>query len=431
MIVSDSETIFALASGAGRGAIAVLRLSGSFSRSAMQELCGKVPAPRRAALRALRGPAGDLLDKAIVVWMPGPASYTGEDSAELHVHGGPAVVRAVSDALVAIGCRPAEPGEFSRRAFLAGRMDLVEAEGAADLVAAETEAQRRQALRQLTGDASRNLAEWSARLRRVLAWQEALIDFPDEDLPAETARELSDEIVVLGAALRLAAEESQRGRRVRDGLVFAVTGPPNVGKSSLVNALAKRDVSIVAATPGTTRDVLEVPLDLGGILVTLVDTAGLRESSDAVEAEGVRRALARAAAADLVVHVIDASAWDDAAMVPGGMWVANKSDLAAGPAECHAVSAKTGAGVEALRALLTGIAADLTSVGGHPVLARGRHISALLAAADALESARRAILPELVGEELRVAMRALGRITGAVGVEDILDTVFGAFCIGK
>jgi tRNA modification GTPase len=431
MIVADSETIFALASGAGRGAIAVLRLSGNGSRAALEKLCPSVPTPRRATVRTLRGPAGDALDQAIVVWMPGPASYTGEDSAELHVHGGPAVVRAVSDALLATGCRPAEPGEFSRRAFLAGRMDLVEAEGVADLVAAETEAQRRQALRQLTGDASRNLADWSARLRKVLAWQEALIDFPDEDLPAETARELTDEIAALSDELRLAAADSRRGRRVREGLVFAVTGPPNAGKSSLVNALARRDVSIVAATPGTTRDMLEVPLDLGGILVTLVDTAGLRESSDAVEAEGVRRALERAAAADLVIRVIDAAAPDDGVTPPGAMRVANKSDLAAGPAGCHRVSAKTGAGIEMFRAILARKAADLTSVGGHPVLARARHISAWAAAADALQNAQAVVLPELVGEELRVAMRALGRITGTVGVEDILETVFGAFCIGK
>jgi tRNA modification GTPase len=431
MTIADSETIFALASGAGRGAIAVLRLSGDLSHATLKTICGSVPAPRRAAVRALRGPGGDLLDKAIVVWLPGPASYTGEDSAELHVHGGPAVVRAVSDALLASGCRPAEPGAFSRRAFLAGRMDLVEAEGVADLVAAETEGQRRQALRQLTGEASRSLADWAARLRRVLAWQEALIDFPDEDLPAETARQLADEIAALAGELRLAAAQAARGQRVREGLVFAVTGPPNVGKSSLVNALARRDVSIVAATPGTTRDALEVPLDLGGILVTLVDTAGLRESTDAVEAEGVRRAMERAASADLVISVVDASAPGVLPAGPGCVAVANKSDLAAGPAGYHAVSAKTGDGIEAFRQILTRMAADLTSVGEHPVLARARHVSALSMAADALETAQSAALPELVGEELRMAMRALGRITGAVGVEDILETVFGAFCIGK
>jgi tRNA modification GTPase len=363
--------------------------------------------------------------------MPGPASYTGEDTAELHIHGGQAVLRAVGDALIAAGCRLAEPGEFTRRAFLNGRMDLLEAEGIADLVAAETEGQRRQALRQLEGEASRQLRAWADRLRRVLAWQEALIDFPDEDLPAETAAQLTDEVAALAEEMERAAAESRRGARVREGLVFAVTGAPNVGKSSLVNALAGRDVAIVARTPGTTRDVLEVSLEFAGVPVTLIDTAGLRDSDDPVEAEGVRRARMRAAAADLVIRVVDAASPGVSGHLPEGLLVANKIDLAPAPEGALGISAATGAGLAALRDGLAAAAAQLTAGEGSAVLSRVRHTVALMESAEALRRAATATLPELCGEELRLSIRALGRITGAVEVEDVLDTVFGAFCIGK
>jgi tRNA modification GTPase len=426
----DTATIFARASGAGRGAIGVLRISGANCYDIVIQLCGVLPAARRASLRTLRTQAGAVLDQAIVLWLPGPGSYTGEDTAELHLHGGPAVLRAVSDALVALGCRVAEPGEFSRRAFLNGRMDLLEAEGVADLVAAQTEGQRLQALRQLNGTASRRLAAWGERLLRALSWQEALIDFPDEELPRETSAQLRHEVRTLAAEFEAAAAESRHAARVRDGLVFAVTGAPNVGKSSLVNALARRDAAIVAATPGTTRDVLEVPMELAGVPVILVDTAGLREADDAIEAEGVRRARARAAAADLVVHVVDAAAQIETSP-EGALIVANKIDLAARPAGALGVSALTGAGLEDLRSALTAAAARLTEVSGDAVLSRVRHTCALQDASHALRCAEAAALPELCGEELRLAMRALGRITGAVEVEDVLDTVFGAFCIGK
>jgi len=427
----DTETIFALASGSGRGAIAVVRVSGGKGFGVMQALCGRVPPPRRAAVRALQSASGEVLDRAMVLWMPGPASYTGEDAAELHIHGGPAVLRAVSDALIASGCRPAEPGEFTRRAFLNGRMDLLEAEGVADLVAAETDAQRRQSLRQLDGEASRRLGAWADRLRRVLAWQEALIDFPDEDLPAETAAQLKREVAALADEIELAAEDSRRGARVREGLVFAVTGAPNVGKSSLVNALAGRDVAIVAQAPGTTRDVLEVTLELAGVTVTLVDTAGLRDTDDPVEAEGVRRARSRAADADLVIQVIDASAPEVSQNLPDALVVANKIDLMAAPDGIFGISAMTGAGLVGLRTALAAAVIRLTAVGGSAVLSRVRHTVALADAAHALRRAATATLPELRGEELRLSVRALGRITGVVEVEDVLDTVFGAFCIGK
>jgi tRNA modification GTPase len=388
-----------------------------------------------AALRALRGADGEVLDRALVLWLPGPGSYTGEDSAELHLHAGRAVVAGVADALVALGARPAEPGEFTRRAFLNGRMDLVEAEAVADLVEAETAAQRRQALRQMEGRLGAVYRDWAARLTMALAREEALIDFPDEDLPPETEAAARKALVALCDEMRAHLDDGRRGERLREGLVFAVTGPPNVGKSTLINALAEREVAIVSAAPGTTRDVLEARVELGGAPVTLLDTAGLRETVDAVEAEGVRRARARAAAADLVIGVRDASAaaggWDEPA---GGrvLRVVNKVDLGvAVPDGCIGVSALTGAGMGALREALADEARALTQAEGPPALTRARHRAALLEAVARLESAMEAGLPELRSEDVRLALRALGRITGTVGVEDILDSVFRQFCIGK
>jgi tRNA modification GTPase len=312
-------------------------------------------------------------------------------------------------------------------------MDLLEAEGVADLVAAETEAQRLQALRQLGGAQSRELAGWAERLRRLLAWQEALIDFPDEDLPPSVEATLLIDLAALRSELEAASREAGRGMKLRDGLVFAVTGPPNVGKSSLVNALARRDVAIVSDMPGTTRDVLEVMLELGGVPVTLVDTAGLRETSDPVEVEGVRRARAHAASADLTIKVFDArdrtAAGTDSERAEV-ICVANKIDLAPAAAGACGVSAATGEGLDALEEILAERARHLALPAG-AVLTRARHMTALREAAAALAVAQDMALPELRGEELRLAMRALGRITGAIGVEDVLDTVFGAFCIGK
>ncbi len=299
----DADTIFAVASGAGRAAIAVMRISGPATRPVLAGLCGRVPPPRRASLRRLRDTDGGELDRAMVLWLPGPGSYTGEDSAELYLHGGRSVLHGIADALVASGARPAEPGEFTRRAFLHGRMDLTEAEAVHDLVAAETTAQRRQALRQLDGALGTIYRGWADRLRLLLAEQEALIDFPDEDLPPEVEARVLGELAALHGEVSAHLNDNRRGERLREGLVFAVTGPPNVGKSSLVNALAERDVAIVSPQPGTTRDALETRVVLGGVPVTLVDTAGLREATDDIEAEGVRRARARAAEADLVIAV--------------------------------------------------------------------------------------------------------------------------------
>jgi tRNA modification GTPase len=432
----EADTIFAVASGAGQAAIAVMRVSGAGSRGVLAALCGRVPAPRRASFRRLRDAAGRELDQAVVVWLPGPGSYTGEDSAELYLHGGRAVLAGVADALATLGARPAEAGEFTRRAFLNGRMDLTAAEAVHDLVAAETEAQRRQALRQLDGALGALYGGWAERLRLLLAQQEALIDFPDEELPPEVEAQLAAELDALGQEIGTHLNDNRRGERLREGLAFAITGRPNVGKSSLINALAERDVAIVSAIPGTTRDALETRVALGGVPVTLVDTAGLRESADEIEAEGVRRARARAAAADLVIMVVEAGGPPPPDPLPrgegGSLVVANKLDLGgAVPSGAIGISALTGEGLPALRARLEAAARSLTEGAGPPPLTQARHRAALQEAAVRLVGARTADLPELRAEDLRLALRALGRITGSVGVEDILDTLFARFCIGK
>ncbi len=426
------DTIFAVASGAGRAAIALMRISGPASRRLLAGLCRSVPPPRHASLRRLRDAAGAELDRAIVLWLPGPGTYTGEDSAELHLHGGRAVLDGVADALVALGARPAQPGEFTRRAFLNARMDLLEAEAVGDLVAAETAAQRRQALRQLEGELGALYRGWAERLLKLMAQQEALIDFPDEDLPPEVESAVVAEIAALRSEMAVHLADRRRGERLREGLVFAVTGAPNVGKSSLVNALAERDVAIVSATPGTTRDALETRVVLGGVPVTLVDTAGLRDTADEVEAEGVRRALARASDADLVIAVFEAG--DTASPPPkdSAIRVANKIDLgSAVPPGAIGVSALTGAGLNVLRDRLAEEAHALTESAGPPPLTRARHRAALQEASARLADAATADLPELRAEDLRLALRALGRVTGDVGVEDILDALFAQFCIGK
>ena len=429
------ETVFAVASGGGRGALTVMRLSGPASRRVLAALCRRVPAPRQAALRALRDQAGGLLDRALVLWLPGPGSYTGEDSAELHLHGGPAVAAGVAEALVALGARPAEPGDFTRRAFMNGRMDLVQAEAVADLAAAETQAQRSQALRQMDGALGALYRDWAARLTWLLAGEEALIDFPDEARSAGAEDEVAVALAGLSAAIRAHLDDQGRGEHLRDGLVFAVIGPPNAGKSSLVNALSESEMAIVAPSPGTTRDVLRCRLSLGGAVVTLLDTAGLREAADEIEAEGVRRARHAAAGADLVIVVRDATTAG-----PGGigpeydrvLHVINKIDLApAGDAQAIAVSVRTGAGMDRLRDALAQEARVLTQAEGPPPLTRARHRAALGEALARLDAAGGVAMPELRAEDMRLALRALGRITGTVDVEDILDVVFRQFCIGK
>ncbi|GAA0598752.1 tRNA uridine-5-carboxymethylaminomethyl(34) synthesis GTPase MnmE [Craurococcus roseus] len=438
---SYKDAIFALASGAGRAAVAVVRLSGSGTGEAVRRLAGSLPAPRTASLKRLRHPdSGETLDRALVLWFPAPSSYTGEDCAELHLHGGPAVIAGVADALVAAGTRPAEPGEFTRRAFVHGKMDLTAAEGIADLIAAETAAQRRQALHQAEGALASLYEGWTRRLTGLLARQEAFIEFETEDLPSDLDAAVGRAAAALRAEMEAHLADGGRGERLREGLVAAILGAPNAGKSSLLNALVGRDAAIVSARAGTTRDVVEARLDLGGVPVTLADTAGLREASDEIEAEGVRRALLRAESADLRLLVFAADSPPDAEtlalVAPGALVVANKTDLTPAPAAIGgvapiSVSVRTGAGLAALQEALAAVARDLARPEATAPITRGRHRAAVRDAAARLAELDGAGLPELRAECLRAASAALGRITGRVGVEAVLDAVFREFCIGK
>ncbi len=442
-----SETIFALATAPGRAAVAVIRISGPDAGAALRALAGRLPTPRRASMRRLRDADGETLDGALTLWLPGPESYTGEDVAELQVHGGAAVVAGVTRALVAQGLRLAEPGEFTRRAFEAGKLDLDQAEGVADLIDAETQGQARQALAQLGGALGRRYEAWRETLTHALAYVEAAVDFSDEEVPADVAGRALPLIAALTIDLEAALADAGRGERVRDGYRVALIGAPNAGKSALFNALLGRDAAIVTPTPGTTRDVIEANLVLDGYKVILADMAGLRVAGDAIEAEGVRRARAWAEAAALRVWVVDASAadgtWREAVDLvrPGDILALNKIDLPAGadrqaasaaPTERVEVAATRGE-VGALATVLAArVVADLSGV-EFPAATRARHETLLRTALERLRQVDAAALesPELAAEDLRLAARAMARITGRIGAEDVLDVIFGAFCIGK
>jgi tRNA modification GTPase len=492
-------TIFALSSGRGPAAIAVIRISGPRAGAALKILSGKIPAPRQAALARIRDPrTEDIIDEALALWFPAPHSETGEDVAELQLHGGRAVIAAVLGALGRIeGLRPAEAGEFTRRAFENGKLDLTAVEGLADLVMAETQGQRRQAFRQMKGLLGTRAETWRQRLIQALALVEARIDFSDEaDVPDNLlapalaiARELETEIAE-------ALADGGRGERLREGLVVAIAGPPNAGKSTLLNRLVKREAAIVSPYAGTTRDVIEVHLDLAGWPVTLLDTAGIRDTEDPVELEGVRRARERAAAADLVLWVVDsrdspnsgaaataneADSTGKAESRPPTWLIRNKIDLIEGQTQrsepgllniitseavfdsnktlknmvkielthktesestktelVFNLSAVTGEGFDRLLAQLARHAEGFLAGAEQAVVTRGRHRRALEEVLAALRRARGGELggedllaQELLAEELRIAARALGRLTGRVDVEDILDVIFRDFCIGK
>ncbi|HYN40114.1 MAG TPA: tRNA uridine-5-carboxymethylaminomethyl(34) synthesis GTPase MnmE [Rhodospirillales bacterium] len=443
----DAQTIFAIASGRGRAGIAVIRVSGPVAGSALTHLAGRMPPPRRATRAGLRDGAGDLLDDGLILWFPAPASFTGEDVAELHIHGGRAVIDGVLEALGRYsGLRPAEPGEFSRRAFANGKMDLTAAEGLADLVEAETAAQRRQALRQMQGGLARLYDAWRAQLLTALAHVEATIDFSDEDVPAELESGVHESLLALAAEISAHIDDGRRGERLRTGVDVAILGPPNAGKSSLLNALAGRAAAIVSPNPGTTRDVIEVALDLGGYPVLLADTAGVREGNDEIEREGVGRALARARAADIRVVVVDGAVWPRAdpvtmALIDAtSLVVLNKADLLTegsgqrpefGGRAALLVSALTGHGVTELVAALEGAVAARFDLAVAPALTRQRHRAALTSCLAALRRVERGPAVELLAEDLRTAAAALGRITGRVDVEQVLDVIFRDFCIGK
>ena len=489
MSQSARDTIFALSSGRPPAAIAVVRMSGPRAGEALKALTGKTPAPRQAALARVRDPqSGEVIDQALALWFPAPNSETGEDVAELQLHGGRAVIAATLAALSRIeGLKPAEAGEFTRRAFENGKLDLTAVEGLADLVMAETQGQRRQALRQLQGALGNRAEDWRRTLIQALALAEAAIDFSDEaDVPENLVapalaltRALADEIAAVLA-------DEGRGERLREGLVVAIAGPPNAGKSTLLNRIAKREAAIVSPHAGTTRDVIEVHLDLDGWPVTLLDTAGIREAGDPVEMEGVRRARERAVAADLVLWVVDAG---EEGVAAGGLrpqlslegrpapeiWLLrNKIDVAQhsqtnesesvskGKNEQRhvptkaltdmvnqrlttkneslfndknsefAISAKTGTGIEPLLTALAAHAGQMLGGAESALVTRERHRRALQ---DALAALRRALdlggRDDLLAEELRAAGQALGRLTGRVDVEDVLDAIFRDFCIGK
>ena len=457
----ETATIYALGtptpSRALPGAISVIRLSGPRAAEALIFLTERrafergrsardpaLPEPRRMTLRTLVDPVtGETIDRGLVVWFEAPHTETGETMAELHLHGGRAVVGGALAAIGKLGfCRLAEPGEFTRRAFEHGKLDLTEAEAIADLVAAETDHQRRQALQQMDGALSRLYEDWRTLGLRTLAHLEAAIDFPDEDLPDGVADEVRQGMQQLRAEILLHLDD-RRGERLRDGLQIAIIGPPNAGKSSLLNLLVRRDMAIVSETAGTTRDVIEAHLDLGGWPVVLADTAGLRRSDDAVEQEGIRRAQARAASAELRVLVLDATAdWRsarDALVAETIGWsperdivVVNKTDLAAiAEDDVMSLSTLSGDGLPALLARLDAAAATLMQEGGPPPLTRARHREALIDCHEALD--RALVAPEiaLAAEDLRLAMRALGRITGTVRIDELLDVIFRDFCIGK
>jgi tRNA modification GTPase len=444
-----SDTIFAPATAAGRAAIAVVRISGPQAGRALAALAGDRPQPRRASLRRLVGADGREIDQAMVLWFEGPASYTGEDAAELHVHGGQAVVEALIEALTALGLRLAEPGEFTRRAFENGKLDLAQAEGVADLIEAETEQQRKQALEQLGGRLSEVQARWREALTEALALFEAAVDFPDEEVPADVAARARPVLEGLAAELEAAAADVSRGERVREGYRIALLGAPNAGKSTLLNALAGRDAAIVTATPGTTRDVIEVPMVLAGYRVLLADTAGLRDTADEIEAEGVRRARAWAEGADLRLWLVDgASAEADPPpreLQPGDLCLITKRDLpeneagwrAADDAQARgvpvaAVTAKSPNDMDWLKGLLAERVVEALAGAEPPAATRLRHRELLAEAAARL---RQALAEqdrlELAAEDVRLAARALDRITGRIDPEAVLGRIFATFCIGK
>lgn len=425
-----SDTIFALATPPGRGAVAVIRVSGPEAGPVLRTLAGALPAPRLAALRTLRGRDGVVLDQALILRFVGPASFTGEDSAELHLHGGPAVVSAVSEALIALGLRPAEPGEFTRRAFENGKLDLTQAEAVADLIDAETQAQHAQALDQLGGALARRYQTWRDHLVGALAVLEAAIDFPDEEIPEDVADRAREPVALLITELEAALADAARGERVREGFRIALTGPPNAGKSTLFNALVGRDAAIVTPIAGTTRDVIEAQLTLGGYRVLLADTAGLRDTDDPVEREGVARARAWADGADLRLE-LDPEGTSQISLAAKTWRIVTMADRSTSPA-AGAVSAVTGAGMAELRERLTAAVVAASAGADFPPVTRERHRRRLEEALTHLRRAQAALIePELAAEDVRLAVRALEAVVGCVGSEDVLDLVFSSFCIGK
>tara|TARA_B100000029_G_scaffold480826_1_gene529260 strand:+ start:19857 stop:21203 length:1347 start_codon:yes stop_codon:yes gene_type:complete len=441
------ETIYAEATGGGVAGVAVIRLSGPSASHILEGLVGSLPSPRRASHRSVFSPLdGDLIDRGLVLWFPQPHSFTGEDVVEFHLHGGRAVVEALLKAIRHYSSvRLAEPGEFSRRAFINGKLDLTAAEGLADLVASETDAQRRQALRQLSGELGELYERWRTELVQSQARVEASLDFVEEDVPINLLVEVRANLGVLLRQLSSHLDDGRRGEIVRRGLRLVIVGAPNVGKSSLINRLCRREVSIVYPSLGTTRDVIEAQLYFEGLPVTISDTAGIRDARNPVEREGIRRANLAAEKADILILVFDATTYpalDQATLSllqDNSCVVFNKADSVKSdrlPASieghaAHLVSCANGEGIQEFMTFLSRRVKVLTDHTEAPVLTRARHREALTSCAASIDRASRLDDPELVAEELRSASSALGRITGRVGVEDVLDLIFSEFCIGK
>ncbi|MBC9882409.1 tRNA uridine-5-carboxymethylaminomethyl(34) synthesis GTPase MnmE [Bradyrhizobium sp. INPA01-394B] len=435
------QTIFALSSGRPPSAIAIVRVSGPQASRVLTALAGRLPAPRQASRRLLHDQAGQPIDDAVVLWFPAPGSATGEDVAEFHAHGGRAVLAALLAVISDIpNTRAAEPGEFTRRAFENGKLDLTEAEGLDDLIHADTDRQRRQALRQLQGLLGNRARDWRERIIEASALIEAGIDFSDEgDVPAELQAPAVKAIRTLHDEIREVLAAQGHSERLREGLVVAIAGEPNVGKSTLMNQLARREVAIVSPHAGTTRDVIEVQLDLDGYPVTVIDTAGIRETDDPVEQEGVRRARARAEDADLVLWLVDGErpADPDTMTSGGSVWtVRNKIDLgesAARPSGEFRISARRGDGIPELVDALVTFAAEFFGGSEGGLVTRTRQRDLLSRAADSLRRSLELVEEgeELAAEELRAAAYALGRLLGRVDVEDVLGAIFQKFCIGK
>lgn len=436
----ERDTIFAPSTAPGRAGIAVLRVSGPCAGRAAQALSGDgPPAPKQAVLKIFRDARGSVVDRGLLLWFEAPHSFTGEDVAEFHVHGGRAVIDAMLGALSAVdGLRPAEPGEFTRRAVENGKLDLTQAEALADLIDAQTDAQRKQALNQFGGALLELYERWRNRLTHAVGLTEAVLDFPDEEVPDDVMNTVREIVASLIAEIRAHLDDHRRGEIMRGGVKLTVFGKPNSGKSSLLNALAQRDVAIVSEIAGTTRDVIEVRLDLGGYPVIVSDTAGLRESSDPVEQEGVRRAIAKAEAADIALLLVDASDPAPTAGLPPNVGeildlvVWNKMDIGEARLGGIPISAKTGAGLPELLSKISELAGKLLNGQSNDApLTRARHRAHLEETLAALERSQKVPERELFGEDLRLALRSLGRITGRVDVEDILDVIFCEFCIGK
>jgi tRNA modification GTPase len=434
------STIIALASGPGPSGVAIIRVSGKRAGDVLRQVAGSIPTPRSAVIRSIRDDKNEAIDKALILWFPAPASFTGEDVAELHVHGSKAVIAEVMDACLKVpSVELAKPGDFTRRAFENGKMDLSAAEGLADLVDAETKAQRQQALRQMEGGLAKEVAAWRDDLIDAIAHAEGDIDFPDEDLPTGLSQRVRDRIEALRQRLIINLAQSDRAMRVRDGFRVAIVGAPNAGKSSLLNALARRDAAIVSPIAGTTRDVVEIRLVLSGIVVWIADTAGLREATDDIEAQGVCRAIRHAKEADLRIGLFT-SPQERAALSeiigPNDIWALSKSDVQPpklGISSDLRISSVTGIGLPTLEDTIVAQAMkDLSRSDGAP-LTRLRHKIAVVEAIDALTRALNANggEPELIAEDLRLATRSLGQIIGRVDMEEVLDRLFSQFCIGK